>query len=417
MIIMDRRRVVITGIGVLSPVGNGVDSFWSGLLSGKSGVAPITRFDASLFDTKFAAELKGYNPESYFNPKDARKISPFVQYGMVAAREAMANANFKMGEVNPERVGVVVGSGIGAIGAAEEEYQRFLDKGPGRISPFFITKMIINEVAGHISIDVGAKGPVTCSVTACATGTTCIGDAFKMIQYGEIDAAFAGGSEAAISVLGIGGFCALKALSTRNDAPEKASRPFDKDRDGFVMGEGAAVLLLEELEHAKRRGANILAEVVGYGQTGDAFHSTAPDDSGDGAARSMVEAVSWSGLKMNDVDYINAHGTSTYLNDKIESLAIHKAFGDHARKLAVSSTKSMTGHLLGAAGAVECAACVLAIRDQIIPPTTNYTTPDPDCDLDYVPNEARKAKVDLAISNSLGFGGHNATIAVRKFRE
>ncbi|MBF0594522.1 MAG: beta-ketoacyl-ACP synthase II [Candidatus Omnitrophica bacterium] len=413
---MNKKRVVITGIGVLSPVGNGVENFWNGLLQGKSGVAPITRFDASQFDTKFAAELKGYNPENYFNPKDARKISPFVQYGIVAAREAMANANFKMSDVDPHRVGVVVGSGIGAIGAAEEEYQRFLDKGPSRISPFFITKMIINEVAGHISIDLGAKGPITCSVTACATGTTCIGDAFKMIQYGEIDAAFAGGSEAAISVLGIGGFCALRALSTRNDDPTKASRPFDKDRDGFVMGEGAAVVLLEELEYAKKRGANILAEVVGYGQTGDAFHSTAPDDSGEGAARSMVQAVGWSNLKMDQVDYINAHGTSTYLNDKIESLAIHKAFGDHARKLAVSSTKSMTGHLLGAAGAVECAACVLAIRDQIIPPTINYTTPDPECDLDYVPNQARKAKVELAISNSLGFGGHNATIAVAKYK-
>ena len=412
---MNKKRVVITGIGVLSPVGNGMEAFWSGLLSGKSGVGPITKFDASLFDTKFAAELKGYAPEAHFNPKDVRKISPFVQYGIVAAREAMINANFKMNEVDPHRVGVVVGSGIGAIGAAEEEYQKFLDKGPSRISPFFITKMIINEVAGHISIDLGAKGPITCSVTACATGTTCIGDAFKMIQYGEIDAAFAGGSEAAISVLGIGGFCALKALSTRNDAPEQASRPFDKDRDGFVMGEGAAVVLLEELEYAKKRGANILAEIVGYGQTGDAFHSTAPDDSGDGAARSMVEAVSWAGLKLTDVDYINAHGTSTSLNDKIETLAIHKAFGDHAKKLAVSSTKSMTGHLLGAAGAVECAACVLAIRDQILPPTINYTTPDPVCDLDYVPNQARKAKVDLTISNSLGFGGHNATIAVKKF--
>ncbi|MBF0387679.1 MAG: beta-ketoacyl-ACP synthase II [Candidatus Omnitrophica bacterium] len=414
---MTKKRVVVTGIGVLSPVGNGVEAFWQGLKSGKSGVAPITRFDAALFDTKFAAELKGYNAEAYFNPKDARKISPFVQYGIVAAREAMANANFKMNEVDAERVGVVVGSGIGAIGAAEEEYVRFLEKGPTRISPFFITKMIINEVAGHISIDIGAKGPITCSVTACATGTTCIGDAFKMIQYGEIDAAFAGGSEAAISVLGVGGFCALKALSTRNDAPEQASRPFDKDRDGFVMGEGAAVLVLEELEYAKKRGANILAELVGYGQTGDAFHSTAPDDSGEGAARAMVQAVGWGGLKMHEVDYINAHGTSTYLNDKIESLAIRKAFGDHAGKLAVSSTKSMTGHLLGAAGAVECAACVLAIRDQIIPPTINYTTPDPDCSLDYVPNQARQAKVDLAISNSLGFGGHNATIAIKKFQE
>jgi 3-oxoacyl-[acyl-carrier-protein] synthase II len=414
---IQKRRVVITGIGVLSPVGNGVDAFWNGLLQGKSGVGLITKFDPALFTTKFAAELKGYDAEANFGSKDARKISMFVQYVVVAAREAILNANFKMSETDPERVAVVVGSGIGAIGAAEEEYQKFMEKGPSRISPFFIPKMIINEAAGQVSIDTGAKGPVTCSVTACATGTTCIGDAFKMIQYGEVDAAFAGGTEAAISILGIGGFCALKALSTRNDDPEKASRPFDKDRDGFIMGEGACVVVLESLEHAKKRGANILAEIVGYGQTGDAFHSTAPDDSGEGAARAMVQAVKWGGLKLDEVDYINAHGTSTYLNDKIESLAIHKAFGDHAKKIAVSSTKSMTGHLLGAAGAVECAACVLAIRDQIIPPTINYTTPDPECDLDYVPNQARKAKVDLAISNSLGFGGHNATIAVKKFRE
>ncbi len=414
---IQKRRVVVTGMGVLSPVGNGVDAFWNGLLQGKSGVGPITKFDPALFTTKFAAELKGYDAEANFGSKDARKISAFVQYAVVAAREAIINANFKMSETDPERVAVVVGSGIGAIGAAEEEYQKFMEKGPSRISPFFIPKMIINEAAGQVSIDTGAKGPVTCSVTACATGTTCIGDAFKMIQYGEVDAAFAGGSEAAISILGIGGFCALKALSTRNDDPQGASRPFDKERDGFIMGEGACVVVLESLEHAKKRGANILAEIVGYGQTGDAFHSTAPDDSGEGAARAMVQAVKWGGLKLDEVDYINAHGTSTYLNDKIESLAIHKAFGDHAKKIAVSSTKSMTGHLLGAAGAVECAACVLAIRDQIIPPTINYTTPDPECDLDYVPNQARKAKVELAISNSLGFGGHNATIAVKKFRE
>jgi 3-oxoacyl-[acyl-carrier-protein] synthase II len=414
---MDKRRVVVTGIGVLSPVGNGVDAFWDALVKGKSGVGPITKFDASAFGTKIAAELKGYDAEAHFGTKDARKISPFIQYGVVAAREALINANFKMSEEDPHRVGVVVGSGIGCIRSAEEEYQKFMEKGPGRISPFFIPKMIINEAAGQVSIETGAKGPATCSITACATGTTCIGDAFKMIQYGEIDAAFAGGTEAAISILGVGGFCALRALSTRNDAPEQASRPFDKDRDGFIMGEGACVVVLESLEHAKKRGANILAEIVGFGQTSDAFHSTAPEDSGDGAARAMADAVKWGGHKMTDVDYINAHGTSTHLNDKIESLAITKAFGDHARKLAVSSTKSMTGHLLGAAGAVEVAACVLAIRDQIIPPTINYTTPDPDCTLDYVPNEARRAKVEFAISNSLGFGGHNATIAVKKFRE
>ncbi len=414
---MEKRRVVVTGIGVLSPVGTGVEDFWASLIAGKSGVGLITKFDASAFDTKIAAELKGYNPEQYFSSKDARKISPFIQYGVVAAREAAVNANFKMDQVDPHRVGVVVGSGIGCIRSAEEEYQKFAEKGPGRISPFFIPKMIINEAAGQVSIETGAKGLATCSITACATGTTCIGDAFKMIQYGEIDAAFAGGTEAAISILGVGGFCSLRALSTRNDAPEKASRPFDKDRDGFIMGEGACVVVLEELNYAKKRGANILAEVVGFGQTSDAFHSTAPEDSGEGAARAMSQAMAWGGLKMTDVDYINAHGTSTHLNDKIESLAIHKAFGDHARKLAVSSTKSMTGHLLGAAGAIEFAACVLSIRDQIIPPTINYTTPDPDCDLDYVPNQARKAKVNLAISNSLGFGGHNATIAVKKFQE
>ncbi|MBF0123407.1 MAG: beta-ketoacyl-ACP synthase II [Candidatus Omnitrophica bacterium] len=414
---MNKRRVVVTGMGVLSPIGNGVEPFWSALVTGKSGIAPITKFDASKFDARFAGELKGYDAEFHFGTKDARKISPFIQYAVVAAREAIVNANFKMNDTDPHRVGVVVGSGIGCIRSAEEEYQKFLDKGPGRISPFFIPKMIINEAAGQVSIETGAKGPITCSVTACATGTTCIGDAFKMIQYGEIDAAFAGGTEAAISVLGIGGFCALRALSTRNDAPEKASRPFDKDRDGFVMGEGACVVVLESLEHARKRGANIIAEVVGFGQTGDAYHSTAPEDSGEGAARAMVNAVKWGEHKMTDVDYINAHGTSTSLNDKIESLAIIKAFGDHAKKLAVSSTKSMTGHMLGAAGAIEFAACVLAIRDQVIPPTINYTTPDPDCNLDYVPNQARKAKVNFAISNSLGFGGHNATIEVKKFQE
>ncbi len=412
---MQKRRVVVTGLGIISPLGSGVEKFWQAMVAGKSGVAPIKKFDASKFDSRIAAEVKDYNAETHFNPKDARKISLFIQYAIVAAREAVANANFKMAETDPHRVGVVIGSGIGCIKSAEEEYQKYIEKGPGRISPFFIPKMIINEAAGHVSIDTGAKGPATCSVTACATGTTCIGDAFKMIQYGEIDAAFAGGTEAAVSILGIGGFCALRALSTRNDAPEKASRPFDKDRDGFVMGEGAGVVVLEELEFAKKRGANILAEIVGFGQTSDAFHSTAPEDSGEGAARAMADAVRWGGLKLTDVDYINAHGTSTSLNDKIESLAIKKAFGDHARKLAVSSTKSMTGHLLGAAGAVEVAACVLAIRDQIMPPTINYTTPDPDCDLDYVPNEARKGKVKLAISNSLGFGGHNATLAVKKF--
>ncbi len=413
---MEKRRVVVTGIGVLSPVGNGLDDFWKALVAGKSGVAPITKFDASTFDTKIAAELKGYEVDKHFNSKDARKISPFIQYAVVAAREAVINARFKMAEVDPHRVGVVVGSGIGCIRSAEEEYQKFLDKGPGRISPFFIPKMIINEAAGQVSIETGAKGPATCSVTACATGTTCIGDAFRMIQYGEIDAAFAGGTEAAISILGVGGFCALKALSTRNDAPEKASRPFDKDRDGFIMGDGACVVVLEELGYAQKRGATIIAEVAGFGQTSDAFHSTAPEDSGEGAARAMRDAVKYAGLKLEDVDYINAHGTSTYLNDKIESLAINKAFGAHASKLAVSSTKSMTGHLLGAAGAVEFAACALAIRDGIIPPTINYTTPDPDCTLDYVPNEARRAKVDVAISNSLGFGGHNATILVKRFQ-
>lgn len=414
---MQKRRVVITGIGVLSPVGSGVENFWSALVAGKSGVAPITKFDASQFDARIAAELKDYKAEDHFNSKDARKISPFIQYAIVAAREAVRNAGFRMDQVDPHRVGVVVGSGIGCIRSAEEEYQKFLEKGPGRISPFFIPKMIINEAAGHVSIETGAKGPATCSVTACATGTTCIGDAFRMIQYGEIDAAFAGGTEAAISILGVGGFASLKALSTRNDAPEQASRPFDKDRDGFIMGEGACVVVLEELAYAKKRGANIIAEIIGFGQTSDAFHSTAPEDSGDGAARAMVMAVQGGGFKLEGVDYINAHGTSTHLNDKIESLAIRKAFGAHAHKLAVSSTKSMTGHLLGAAGAVELAVCALAIRDQVIPPTINYTTPDPDCDLDYVPNQARKAVVNIAISNSLGFGGHNATLAVKKFEE
>lgn len=414
---MEKRRVVVTGIGVVSPVGCDLDTFWGSLLGGKSGVRRITKFDPAQFDAQIAAEVRDYDADAHFSSKDARKISLFIQYAVVAARQALKNARFEMASTDPHRVGVVVGSGIGCIKSAEEEYQKFLDKGPGRISPFFIPKMIINEAAGHVSIDIGAKGPSTCSVTACATGTSCIGDAFKMIQYGEIDAAFAGGAEAAISVLGVGGFCALRALSTRNDAPEAASRPFDKDRDGFVMGEGGCVAVLESLDHARKRGANIIAEVVGYAQTADAFHSTAPEDSGEGAKLSMLNALKWGGVSPEEVDYINAHGTSTALNDKIETLAIKKAFGDHARKLAVSSTKSMTGHLLGAAGAVEFAVCALAIRDSIMPPTINYTTPDPECDLDYIPNQARQGRVDCAISNSLGFGGHNVTIALKRFKD
>ena len=414
---MQKRRVVVTGIGVISPFGVGTEIFWKSLIEGKSGIRPITHFDASKFDCRIAGVVTNYNPLDHFSTKEARHLAPFVQYSVVSSREAIAMAKLDLKSINPERMGVLIGSGIGCLHTLEEEHSKLLEKGPSRMSPFFIPKMIINEAAGQVSIETGAKGPATCVVTACATATNAIGDAFRFIQYGDADIMLAGGSESAATPLGIGGFCALKALSQRNDNPEKASRPFDLNRDGFVMADGAGVTLLETLDHAKARGANILAEVVGYGRTSDAFHITAPESGGLGASRSMKLALDEAGILPKDLSYINAHGTSTYLNDKVETLAVKNVFKEHAKLIPMSSTKSMTGHLLGAAGGVEFAASVMTIRDNIIAPTINLDTPDPECDLDYVPNHARKANINSVMSNSLGFGGHNASILIKRFKE
>ncbi|GAB6933523.1 beta-ketoacyl-ACP synthase II [Calditerricola satsumensis] len=412
---MEKRRVVITGVGVVSPVGNDARTFWASLLAGKSGIGPVTLFDASEFPTRIAGEVKDFDPSAYMDKKDVKRTDRFVQFAIAATKMALEDARLKVEELDPERIGVYIGSGIGGLATWEEQHRVLLEKGPRRVSPFLIPMMIANMASGQVSIHFGLKGPNSAPISACATGTHAIGDAFKIIQRGEADVMVAGGTEATIRPLAFAGFCAAKAMSTRNDEPEKASRPFDKDRDGFVMGEGAGVLILEELEHAKRRGAPILAEVIGYGMSADAFHLTQPDPDGDGAKRSMLAAIRDAGIRPEEVDYINAHGTSTELNDKIETQAIKAAFGEHAYKLAVSSTKSMTGHMLGAAGAVEAIATALALRDQILPPTINYETPDPECDLDYVPNEARRARVQVALSNSFGFGGHNATIALKRY--
>lgn len=411
------RRVVITGFGVISPVGNDVETFWSSLLNGKSGVDRIASFDVSEYPTQIAAEVKGFDPELYMDKKDVRRADRFVQFGVAAAKLALENAGINMEEINRDRMGVNVGSGIGGLGTWEEQHRILIEKGPRRVSPFFIPMMIANMASGQISIATGARGPNSAPVSACATGTHSIGDAFKIIQRGQADAMIAGGAESTILPMALAGFCAARTMSTRNDEPQRASRPFDKDRDGFVMGEGSGVVILEELDHALKRGANIIAEVAGYGMSGDAFHLTQPSPEGEGAARAMKEALIDAGMKPEDIDYINAHGTSTEYNDKFETLAIKATFGEHAYKLTVSSTKSMTGHLLGAAGGIEAIACALAIRDQIIPPTINYETPDPDCDLDYVPNQARKAELQAVMSNSFGFGGHNASIILKQYKD
>ena len=410
------HRVVITGMGVVSPLGNDKETFWDALLSGKSGIGPITHFDASQYPSRIAGEVKHFDPLNYMEKKDARRMDRFVQFAVAAAKMALEDAAFDMQSIDPDRVGVYIGSGIGGLNTWEEQHRILLEKGPRRISPFFIPMMIANMASGQVSIMTGAKGPNSAAISACATGTHAIGDAFRIIQRGEADAMLAGGAEATITPTAFAGFSSMKALSTsRNDAPTKASRPFDKDRDGFVMSEGSGVLLLERLEPAVARGANIYAEVVGYGMSGDAYHLTSPSPGGEGAARCMKRALQDAGLRPEDVGYINAHGTSTDYNDALETMAIKSTFGAHAYKVAISSTKSMTGHLLGAAGAVEAIATALALKDQILPPTINYETPDPECDLDYVPNESRRAEIAAAISNSLGFGGHNATIALKKF--
>lgn len=411
---MDKKRVVVTGLGALTPLGNDVESTWKNALAGVSGVGPITRVDSSEYTAKVAAELKDFNIEDYMEKKEARKMARFTQYAVVAAQKALEDSRLEITDEIAPRVGVWVGSGIGGLETFEEQFEVYSNKGARRVSPFFVPMMIPDMATGQISIALGAKGVNSCTVTACATGTNSIGDAFKVIQRGDADAMITGGTEAPLTKMSFAGFCANKALSTNPD-PKTASRPFDKNRDGFVMGEGAGIIVLEELEHALKRGATIYAEIVGYGSTGDAYHITAPAPNGEGGVRAMQEAIRDAGLSVEDIDYINAHGTSTPYNDKFETMAIREVFGEHANQLAISSTKSMTGHLLGAAGGVEAIFSVLAIKDSVIPPTINLETPDEECDLDYVANEARSKEVQVALSNSLGFGGHNATIIFKKY--
>jgi 3-oxoacyl-[acyl-carrier-protein] synthase II len=413
---VEPRRVVVTGLGALTPLGNTTEEFWSALTQGKSGIGPITRFDATGYPTRIAGEIRGFDESRYIDKKEARRLDPYLKYAIATSVMAVEDAALDPGRVDATRFGVLIGSGIGGITTLIEGEDTRREKGPDRVSPFVVPMLIINMAAGLVSMRFGAKGPNSSIVTACATGNHAIGDAFKIIERGDADVMIAGGAEAMIVPLTIAGFCSMKAMSTRNDAPEKASRPFDAGRDGFVCGEGAGIVVLEALEHAVRRDARIYAEVVGYGMTGDAHHMTAPDPDGDGATRAMQLALADGGVDPGAVGYINAHGTSTPYNDRFETLAIKRAFGDHARRLAVSSTKSMTGHLLGAAGGVEAVATTLALHHGLLPPTINYETPDPECDLDYVPNQARKVDVEYALSNAFGFGGTNATLAFRRYR-
>ena len=410
------RRVVVTGVGLVSPLGIGTDSTWDGLLNGRSGVAPTTLFDASRHSTHFAAEVKGFDPLNWVEKKDVKKMDRFIQFAVAAADFAVKDSGLTMGPENADRVGVYVGSGIGGFGTIEREHEALLKGGPRKISPFFIPAAIANLASGWVSIRTGAKGPNSCTATACTSSAHALGDSFRLIQRGDADAMIAGGSEAAITPLGVGGFAAMRALSTRNDDPARASRPFDRDRDGFVIGEGAGILVIEELEQAKARGARIYCEIAGYGMSGDAFHITSPCEDGDGAIRVMRATLKDAGLEPSLVDYVNCHGTSTPVGDPMEVLAVKAVFGEHAKtKLAISSTKSMTGHLLGAAGGLEAGVTALAIRDQILPPTINYENPDPACDLDCVPNVARKAEVRHALSNSFGFGGTNGALLFSRF--
>ncbi len=402
-------------MGLVIPTGIGVQTAWKNICEGRSGVGRLTRFNPNGFETKIAAEVKGFNPEAYIEKKEIKKMDLFIQYALAAAKEALEDSQLKITPENCEQIGVIVGTGLGGLPSLEKYHQILLEKGPSRVSPFFIPMLIANMASGQIAIQFGAKGPNTCVVTACATGAHCIGDAFRAILYGDATAIIAGGTEANISPLSIAGFNSMKALSTRNDEPERACRPFEKNRDGFVVGEGAGILILEELEFALQRGARIYAELMGYGYTGDAYHITAPPPDGDGAIRCMRMAINDAGLKPEEIDYINAHGTSTPLNDATETQAIKKVFGEHAKKIPISATKSMTGHLLGAAGSTEAIFTILTIRDGIIPPTINYDEPDPECDLDYVPNVARRQPVNTAISNAFGFGGTNATLVLKKF--
>ncbi len=411
---MEKRRVVVTGIGAVTPLGNDAETTWKNIVEGVSGIGPVTRLNADDFPAKVAAEVKEFNVENFIDRKDARKMDRFTHYAVAASLMAVKDAELEITDENAPRVGVWIGSGIGGMETFEQQHETFMNRGYRRVSPFFVPMMIPDMATGQVSITLGARGFNSCTVTACATGTNSIGDAFKVIQRGDADVMVTGGAEAPITKMSFAGFCANTALSTNHD-PEKASRPFDKNRDGFVMGEGAGIVVLEELEHALARGAKIYAEIVGYGATGDAYHITAPAPEGEGGARAMKMALDDAGLAPEEVGYINAHGTSTEYNDKYETMAIKTVFGEQAYKLAVSSTKSMTGHLLGAAGGIEAIFTVLALKEGILPPTINLENPDPECDLDYVPNEARSQQVNAAISNSLGFGGHNATIAFRKY--
>lgn len=412
-----KRRVVVTGLGLVTPVGNTVEAAWSALMRGESGVDYIKRFDTEKFPVKFAAEVKHFDPLEFIDKREARRMGAFSHFAIAASDEAVRDSGLKIDDSNAEMVGTYISSGIGDFWAIEREHEKLLTQGPDRVSPFFIVSAIVNLAAGNVSIRHGAKGPNSATATACSAGAHAIGDSFKIIQRGDADAMICGGAESAITPMSVSGFASMRALSTRNDDPVHASRPFDADRDGFVIGEGSGIMILEELEFARARGARIYAELVGYGMSGDAFHVTMPDETGSGAIRVMQRAMKDAGIAPEQIGYINAHGTSTPYNDKFETLAIKKAFGEHAYKLAVSSTKSMTGHALGAAGGIEAVISVLAIHNNTLPPTTNYTTPDPDCDLDYVPNEPRQASVDYALSNSFGFGGTNACLIFKRFEE
>ena len=413
-----KRRVVVTGMGAVTPVGNDVATMWRSLLDGKSGAAPITHFDATNFEVRFACEVKGFDVSEYMDRKEAKRSDQFTQYAVAAASQAMHDAGFGDGVgYEPEETGVIIGSGIGGLKIFEEQHDVYRSRGPTKISPFFIPMFISDIAAGIVSMQFNAKGPNYATVSACATSAHAIGDAFRTIQYGDADVMITGGAEATVTPMAVGGFAKMKALSQRNDSPATASRPFDLTRDGFVMGEGGAVLILEELEHAKRRGAKIYSEIVGYGATGDAYHLTAPAPNGEGAQRAMRRAMKDAALSPSDIQYINAHGTSTPANDLNETAAIKAVFGEEAKRVNVSSTKSATGHMLGAAGAVEAVICTLAINNSLIPPTINYETPDPECDLDYTPNKPVTREVEAAISNSFGFGGHNTTLAIRRFND
>jgi 3-oxoacyl-[acyl-carrier-protein] synthase II len=410
-----RKRVVVTGMGLVIPTGIGVATAWKNACEGRSGIGPLTRFDITGYETRIAGEVKGFNPELYVDKKEIKKMDLFIQYALAATKEALEDAQLKITPENSERIGVIVGTGLGGLPSLERYHKILLEKGPSRVSPFFIPMLIANMASGQIAMQFGPKGPNSCVVTACATGAHAIGDAFRAILYGDADVMIAGGTEANITPLTISGFNAMKALSTRNEEPEKASRPFEKHRDGFVVAEGAGIVILEEMESALSRKAKIHGELVGYGYTGDAYHITAPSPDGEGAARCMRMAIRDAGLKPEEVDYINAHGTSTQMNDATETQAIKTVFGERAKKIPTSATKSMTGHLLGAAGSTEAILTVLALREGILPPTINFEEPDPACDLDYVPNVARRQSLNVAISNSFGFGGTNATLVFRKY--